>query len=81
MPKIKLDDKANGKTLAELGIKPGDVLTAMKKPGMPSVVPPAPLTTADGNELSAKASEIFASWFEKYSEFDEELGQRKLTRE
>lgn len=69
-----IKDTENGKTLASLGIQPGDQFTAYKL-NIQEEIPNAPLTDSN-RKLTEKAKQIFNEWFDIYSD---ENGQ--MTRE
>ena len=61
-----IKDTENGKTLAQLGLKSNDQLSAYKI-HIEEEIPNAPLTGPDG-KLTEKARAIFNEWFDMYSD-------------
>jgi hypothetical protein len=61
-----IKDTENGKTLAQLGLKSNDQLSAYKI-HVEEEIPNAPLTGTDG-KLTEKARAIFNEWFDMYSD-------------
>jgi hypothetical protein len=62
----ELKDIDNGKSIAALGLKGGEQLTAHKRV-VEEHIPNAPLLGPD-NELTPKAAAVFGSWYERFCE-------------
>lgn len=58
----------NGKTMKDLGLRGGEILTAQKL-SIDEHIPNAPLIGSDG-ELTAPAVRIFSDWFDMFCDKD-----------